>query len=89
MSGKLTKADHIQERLTDAFQPTHLVVRNDSGRHAGHAGDDGSGESHFHVEIRAAAFADMSRIARHRAVHKALGQDLVGAIHALSLDIGG
>ncbi|WGW03283.1 BolA family protein [Tropicibacter oceani] len=87
MSGKLTKADHIKERLRAAFAPEHLLVRNDSASHAGHAGHDGSGESHFHVEIKAVGFAGLSRIARHRAVHAALGPDLMGAIHALSLDI--
>ncbi|MFZ7089547.1 BolA family protein [Primorskyibacter sp. 2E233] len=84
----MSKADHIQERLHQAFAPVHLEVRNDSAKHAGHAGHDGSGESHFHVEIRSKAFTGQSRIARHRAVHKALGPDLVASIHALSLDIG-
>ena len=81
-------ADEIRQRLDAAFSPTHLEVVNDSHRHAGHAGDDGSGESHFRVEIRAPAFAGMSRIARHRAVHAALG-DVVGRIHALALTIDG
>jgi BolA protein len=31
----------------------------------------------------------MSRIERHRAIHSALGPDLVGRIHALSLKING
>ncbi|MFN6979529.1 MAG: BolA family protein, partial [Gemmobacter sp.] len=64
-------------------------VVNESHRHAGHAGDDGSGESHFRVVIAAPAFAGMTRIARHRAVHAALGADLVGRIHALALDVSG
>ena len=83
----MTKADHIAECLRGAFDPTHLAVRNDSAQHAGHAGHDGTGDSHFHVEIRAQAFANKSRIARHRAVHAALGADLMASIHALSLDI--
>jgi BolA protein len=29
----------------------------------------------------------MSRLARHRAVHAALGPDLMGRIHALALDL--
>jgi BolA protein len=79
--------DEIEERLTAAFHPTVLDVVNESHRHAGHAGDDGSGESHFHVTIRAAAFGPMSRVARHRAVHQALG-DLNRRVHAIALDIG-
>jgi BolA protein len=47
--------DEIEARLTAAFHPSVLVVVNESHRHAGHAGDDGSGESHFHITIRAEA----------------------------------
>jgi BolA protein len=77
----------LKARLTAAFAPTELAVRNDSHRHAGHAGDDGSGESHFHVTLRSAALAPLSRVDRHRAVQRALG-DLNTRIHALSLDLG-
>ena len=59
--------DEIEDRLTAAFAPSVLEVVNESHRHAGHAGDDGSGESHFHVTIRAEALAAMNRVARHRA----------------------
>lgn len=80
-------ADEIRERLVAAFRPDHLEVVNESARHKGHAGDDGSGESHFRVTIRAAELAAMPRVARHRAVHAALG-DLNTRVHALALDIG-
>ena len=79
--------DEITRRLTAAFAPRELQVINESHKHAGHAGDDGSGESHFRVVIRAEAFGPMSRVERHRAVHRALG-DLNTRIHALALDIG-
>jgi BolA protein len=79
----------IRARLTAAFAPVRLEVINESHRHAGHAGDDGSGESHFRIVIAAAAFAPMSRIERHRAVHAALGRDITGRVHALALDARG
>lgn len=79
--------DQISEKLQAAFSPELLEVFNESDQHAGHAGHDGSGESHFRVVIRAITFEELSRIARHRAVHAALGKDLVGRIHALSLEI--
>ncbi|MCA0961289.1 BolA family protein [Salipiger bermudensis] len=85
----MSRSAEIETRLREAFTPSELEVRNDSGRHAGHAGDDGSGESHFHVRLRAPELAGKSRIARHRAVHAALGAELTAAIHALSLDLDG
>jgi BolA family transcriptional regulator, general stress-responsive regulator len=80
-------ADDIKARLNAAFAPEVLEIANDSHRHAGHAGDDGTGESHFRVMIRSTALAPLSRVARHRAVHAALG-DLTARVHALALDIG-
>lgn len=77
----------LKARLQSAFAPDRLEIVNESHKHAGHGGDDGSGESHFAVLIRASGFAPMSRVARHRAVHAALG-DLTTQIHALALDIG-
>ncbi len=79
--------DEIYERLSAAFTPRELDVVDDSESHRGHAGFQEGGESHFNVKIRAQDFDNMSRIARHRAVHTTLGKDLVGRIHALALDI--
>ena len=79
--------DEITQRLTAAFHPETLEVVNESHLHAGHGGDDGSGESHFRLRIRAPVFANQSRVARHRAVHAALG-DLNSRVHAIALDIG-
>lgn len=83
----MTVTNEIETRLNDAFDPSALDVVDDSESHRGHAGYQEGGESHFNVMIRSSAFAGQSRIARHRAVHAALGPDLVGRIHALSLDI--
>ena len=77
----------IEERLTTAFSPRELKVVDESEQHRGHAGYQEGGESHWRVTIASEDFAGMSRIARHRAVHNALGPDLVGRIHALALHI--
>jgi BolA protein len=83
MSG--TVAEEMHALLTAAFAPARLAIINDSAKHSGHMGDDGSGESHFTIEIAAAAFADMNRLARQRAVIAALG-DIVGQrVHAVAI----
>lgn len=79
--------DEMRQKLTDAFAPEELEILDESERHRGHAGYQEGGQSHFRVRIKADAFAPMSRIERHRAVHAALGPELVGRIHALALKI--
>ena len=79
--------EEIRQKLKVAFAPRALEVLDESEQHRGHAGFQEGGESHFRVRIAAEAFGDMNRIGRHRAVHDALGKDLIGRIHALAREI--
>lgn len=83
MTGPL--AQEIEALLTAAFAPTHLAVINDSAKHHGHTGDDGSGESHFTVEIESVTFAGVSRLDRQRLVNRALGDIPGQRVHALAV----
>lgn len=78
-------AGDITARLTAALTPSKLDVINDSAKHRGHMGDDGSGESHFTVVIESAAFAGKSRLERQRMVNRALGDIMVERVHALAI----
>ncbi|PJE29740.1 BolA protein [Pseudooceanicola antarcticus] len=82
----MSRTAEIRERLQAAFAPEALEVIDDSERHRGHAGFQEGGESHFIVRMQASSQAGQSRVARHRAVHDALGP-LMGQIHALSLEL--
>lgn len=75
----------MERLLTAAFAPTRLAVINDSASHHGHSGDDGSGESHFTIEIEAEAFAQLSRLERQRLVNRALGDIPGQRVHALAI----
>jgi BolA family transcriptional regulator, general stress-responsive regulator len=78
-------ADRIAARLTRDLSPTRLQVVNDSHHHAGHMGDDGTGETHFTVAIESPAFAGLNRVGRQRLVNRALADLLAGPIHALAI----
>jgi BolA protein len=82
----MNRETKIREKLAATFAPITLEVINESEHHRGHGGYS-DGETHYRVRMKAVAFADMSRIARHRAVHAALGAELVGEIHALALEL--
>lgn len=78
-------AAEIERRLQAALSPTRLIVSNDSAKHSGHSGDDGTGESHFSVTVESAAFTGVGRLERQRMVNRALG-DLPGQrVHALAI----
>lgn len=75
----------IAARLELALKPDHLAVINDSAKHSGHMGDDGSGESHFTVDIVSQAFVGQTRVARQRLVNGALADLLAEKVHALAI----
>ena len=79
--------DEIREKLLAAFSPDVLEIEDESEKHRGHAGYREGGQSHFRVQISAPVFKDMNRIQRHRAIHAAMGADLIGRIHALALAV--
>ena len=83
----MTIAEEMRSKLQDKFDPHHLEIVDDSESHRGHAGFREGGESHFNISIASKHFAGLSRIDRHRAVHAALGKDLVARVHALALQI--
>jgi BolA protein len=77
-------ADEMEVRLKAALAPERLAIIDDSESHRGHAGHNGSGESHFTVDITAATFVGQSRVARQRLVYAALGDMMApDRIHAL------
>lgn len=75
----------INDAIKTRLNPKSFEVINESHLHAGHAGDDGSGESHWKIVLDAPDLAGKSRLARHRAVHDALGKDIIGRLHALAI----
>jgi BolA protein len=78
-------AHEIESLLRAALSPTHLEVINDSAKHSGHMGDDGSGESHFSVVVESPIFAGISRVQRQRMVNAALGDIPGQRVHALAI----
>ena len=84
---KMSRLKRIRKKLADNFEVDLLDVIDESESHRGHAGFQEGGESHFRVRLVSADFKGLSRIKRHRAVHAAIGKELLAEIHALALDL--
>jgi BolA family transcriptional regulator, general stress-responsive regulator len=79
------RAEHIRSRLEATFAAARVSVRDDSARHAGHAGAR-SGAGHFIVRIESQDFSGRSRLERHRLVYEALADLMPRDIHALNIE---
>lgn len=78
------RVEKIEKLLTEAFSPTHLLVKDQSHLHAGHAGAR-DGRGHFDVTIESDVFQDKRPLACHRLVYDALGTLMDTDIHALRI----
>jgi BolA protein len=76
--------DIIEQKLRATFTPIYLEIIDESHKHAGHAGAPaGSSETHLGFTIVSTAFEGMNRLARSRAVHAAMA-DEIPKFHAIT-----
>ncbi len=83
MTSERVKA--IEAKLTEAFSPLKLLVKDQSHLHAGHEGAKGGG-GHFHITIVSSAFDGCLPLERHRMIYSTLESMMETDIHALRID---
>lgn len=66
------------------LEPQAISIRDDSHKHAGHAGAR-DGRGHFALTLVSAQFENMSPVKRHQLIYAALGALLQSDIHALAI----
>lgn len=82
-------ANTVAQHLQTTLQATQLEVLDESGAHAGHAGNpDGQGvATHLRVRIASPLFAGKTRVAQHRLVYSACQGFIDQGLHALAIEI--
>jgi BolA protein len=55
--------------------------------HRGHAGDDGSDETHFAIKISSKELKILTRMEGHRKVNQLLKDEFKNGLHALEVEI--
>ncbi len=77
----------IRRAVESGLSPVRYELTNDSGRHKGHAGDDGSGQTHFNLMVVSEVFGGKGRIERQRVVNTLLQDAFSSGMHAISLKL--
>lgn len=81
----MTRKSRIETALKSAFDPVSVQVLDESHQHAGHAGAQPGGETHYRIDVIAEAFRGKSRVDRHRMVNAALAPEFQSGLHALAV----
>lgn len=83
MTGEDRRA-RIERKLFERLAALHVEVVDESHLHVGHAGA-ASGGGHFRALVVSPRFEGLSRVVAQRLVYEALGDEMGGEIHALSV----
>lgn len=83
------RAARIQALLKRELAPLFFDLRDESARHAGHAGrnDLANGETHFALALASARFVGLTPLQRHRLVNELVAGEFASGLHALSLTL--
>lgn len=79
----MSLAQDIQQKLSGAFNPSHIEVVCESHMHNVPAGS----EMHFRVVLVSDEFSGVRKVQRHQKVYAVLAGELAGPIHALALHL--
>ncbi len=77
----------IEKALQENLKPQFLEVKNNSYLHSGHLGDNGSGETHFVITIKANELQNLSAVEAHRKINQLLKKEFEKGLHALEIKV--
>ena len=84
MNAPTSVASQIRERL-QALEPVAMELVDESAQHAGHAGAQPGGNTHWRLSIVSPRFSGKPTVARHRMIYEALDPLMQNPIHALAI----
>ncbi len=83
----MERKERIFEKISKFIELESLEVLNNSYLHKGHAGDDGTLETHYKVIIKSDYLNNLSRVEAHKMVKKALKEEFDSGLHALEIEL--
>lgn len=83
----MTVEEKIRAGVEQNLQFSRLEIINESHKHVGHSGDDGSGQTHFKLIVVSDEFKGLTRIERQRLVNSLIAEAFKEGLHAISMDL--
>lgn len=80
-------AVQIENAIRQGLSVQSLHIENESARHRGHSGDNGTGQTHFHIEVVSNAFEGLGRVQRQRLINDLIAPLFSQGLHAASMKL--
>jgi len=77
----------IKKKIEHELSPMVCEVVNESHKHIGHAGDNGTGQTHFKLLIVSSQFENKNSVARQRLVYSIINEAFSLGLHAVSMNL--
>ena len=82
------RESRMEALFTAGLEKAHKIeIINQSHMHKHHAGDDGTGETHYDIVIIADDFEGLNRVKRQRLVNTLLAPEFDKGLHAISMTL--
>ncbi len=81
----MTIEQQIEFLVRENLNIEEFELINESYKHAGHAGDDGSGQTHFKLKVVSSDFDNLSRIDREKTVLSIVKPLFSKGLHAINI----
>ncbi len=81
------RTKRILQILNNRFNPHKVEIIDFTNEHHGHAGQDGSSETHIRLRIGATEFEDTTLLEAHRRIQDSLKEEFLSGLHALEIHI--
>ncbi|MCE2926503.1 MAG: BolA family transcriptional regulator [Rickettsiales bacterium] len=83
----MSRIERIKAIVTQALEPCHLEIIDESHKHAGHAGAAPGGETHYKLVISSKKLEGLTKVKAHQAIYQLLGDEFKSGLHALAIEI--
>lgn len=83
----MNMAQLIEDQIKSQLNVFDLIIVNESELHAGHAGDNGTGQTHFKLKVVSGDLASLPRVQGQRQVMSLLKPLFDKGLHAVSIHI--
>ena len=83
----MNRIERIKKILNQKFEPTYLILYDNSAKHKGHNNFDGLDMTHLQLEISSNHFKNLKLVDIHRKINSLIQEEYQKGLHAFEIKV--